>query len=128
ACRGPRRRRVSIGFWMGKYEVTQGQWKRVAGEVPGKLTEVAGKGDDFPVYWVNFGQAEVFCRKLTGLAHKAGELPAGWAFRIPTEAEWEYACRAGTTTATSFGDTLNRKQANFAGKPYGTGEGPDAGP
>jgi sulfatase modifying factor 1 len=114
---------LSKGFWTGKYEVTQGQWKRVVGEFPGKLT--AGAGDDFPVYTVNFAEAEEFCRKLTEEAHAAGDLPKEWEFRLPTEAQWEYACRAGTTTATSFGDKLSSKQANFQGKPYnGAEEGP----
>lgn len=119
---------LTRGFWMGKYEVTQGQWKRVVGQLPRERTATAGDGDSFAVYWVTFGDAEEFCQKLTELAHKSGDLPADWEFRIPTEAQWEYACRAGTTTATSFGDTLNRKQANFAGPPYEVPDGPDAGP
>ncbi len=111
------------GFWMGKYEVTQGQWKRVVGEFPGKLT--AGEGDDFPVGTVNFAEAEGFCRRLTESAQASADLPKEWEFRLPTEAQWEYACRAGTTTATSFGDKLSSKQANFQGKPYnGAEDGP----
>lgn len=114
---------LTKGFWMGKFEVTQGQWKRVAGDFPGELT--AGVGEDFPVYAVNFAEAEDFCRKLTAIAHASGELPADWEFGLPTEAQWEYACRAGTTTATSFGDKLSSRQANFQGKPYnGADEGP----
>jgi formylglycine-generating enzyme len=106
---------LTKGFWMGKYEVTQGEWKRIMGEFPGPLN--AGAGDDFPVYWINFNQAEEFCRKLTVQARTSGELPAHWEFRLPTEAQWEYACRAGTTTAFSFGETLAPRQANI-GKPY----------
>lgn len=114
---------LSQGFWIGKYEVTQMQWKHIVGEFPGKYT--AGEGDDFPVYDINFAAAEEFCRKLTEKARATGDLPAEWEFRLPTEAQWEYACRAGTTTATSFGDKLSSKQANFQGKPYnGAEEGP----
>jgi formylglycine-generating enzyme required for sulfatase activity len=112
---------------MGKYEATQGQWKRVAGKLPGELTPALGEGDDLPVGNVNFAEAEAFCRKLTEAGRRSGELPAGWEFRLPTEAQWEYACRAGTKTATAFGDQLSRKQANFQGKPYNGGEdGPSA--
>lgn len=112
---------LTKGFWMGKYEVTQGEWKRVMGAIPGKL--IAGEGDDFPVYWINYAEAEEFCRRMTERARSTGELPAGWEFRLPTEAQWEYACRAGTTTAFSFGDTLTSREANI-GKPYdGTPDG-----
>ncbi len=104
--------------------MTQGQWKRVVGDVPGRADR-RRQGDDFPVYTINFAEAEGFCRKLTEMARASGELPADWEFRLPTEAQWEYACRAGTTTATSFGDRLSSKQANFQGKPYNGGE---AGP
>ena len=93
------------------------------GGFPGTFT--AGEGGDLPVYAINFAEAEVFCRRLTAMSRSSGELPADWEFRLPTEAQWEYACRAGTATATSFGDTLSSKQANFQGKPYnGAEEGP----
>lgn len=106
---------LTKGFWAGKHEVTQGQWKRVMGEVPGPLN--AGAGDDLPVYWVSFIEAEAFCQRLTEQTRASGKLAAGWKFELPTEAQWEYACRAGTTTAFSFGDTLTDRQANI-GKPY----------
>jgi formylglycine-generating enzyme required for sulfatase activity len=116
--------RLTKGFWMGKYEVTQGQWKRLVGEFPQK--QPAGEGDNFPVCWVNYAEAEAFCKKLTELGNKSGELPKDWEFRLPTEAQWEYACRAGSQTATSFGNSLSSKQANFnGGIPY---NGADAGP
>jgi len=113
---------LTKGFWMGKYEATQGQWKRVIGNLPGELTAELPEGDDFPVGNVNFAEAETFCHKLTELGRQSGDLPKDWEFRLPTEAQWEYACRAGTTTATSFGDKLSSKQANFKGKPYNGAE------
>ncbi|MGH9853137.1 MAG: formylglycine-generating enzyme family protein, partial [Blastocatellia bacterium] len=113
--------RLTKGFWMGKYEVTQGQWKRLVGEFPGK--QPTGEGDDFPLVEVNYAEAEDFCKRLTEQGHKSGALPKDWEFRLPTEAQWEYACRAGTTTATSFGNTFTSKQANFLGnKPYNGAE------
>ena len=119
---------LTKGFWMAKYEATQGQWKRVMGNLPGPLTAELPAGDDLPVGNVNFAETEAFCRKLTELAHQSGELQKDWEFRLPTEAQWEYACRAGTTTATSFGDKLSSKQANFKGQPYNGGEpGPSLG-
>jgi formylglycine-generating enzyme required for sulfatase activity len=113
---------LSRGIWMAKYEATQGDWKRVVGRLPGELTAELPEGDDYPVGNVNFAETESFCQKLTELAHASGELPQDWEFRLPTEAQWEYACRAGTTTTTSFGDSLSSKQANFKGKPYNGGE------
>jgi formylglycine-generating enzyme required for sulfatase activity len=115
---------LTKGYWMAKYEATQGQWNRIVGDFPDR--QPAGEGNDFPVVWVNYMEATTFCTKLTESAHKSGELPIDWEFRLPTEAQWEYACRAGTVTATSFGDKLSSKQANFLGsKPYnGAEEGP----
>ncbi len=119
---------LTKGFWTAKNEATQGQWKRVMGKLPGELTAELPEGDDYPVGNVNFAECEAFCRKLTELGRKSGELPKDWEFRLPTEAQWEYACRAGTKTATAFGDKLSSKQANFKGKPYNGGEpGPSLG-
>jgi formylglycine-generating enzyme required for sulfatase activity len=119
---------LTKGFWMAKFETTQGHWKRVMGALPGPVTELLPAGDELPVGNVNFAEAEAFCAKLSEMGHKSGELPKDWEFRLPTEAQWEYACRAGTKTATSFGDSLSCNQANFKGKPYNGGEpGPSLG-
>jgi len=119
---------LTRGFWMAKYEATQGDWKRMLGELPGELTDELPAGEDLPVGNVNFAECEAYCKKLTELARERGDLPKDWEFRLPTEAQWEYASRAGTTTATSFGDSLSSKQANFQGKPYNGGEpGPSLG-
>lgn len=118
---------LSRGFWIGRYAVTQAEWRRVAGPLPGRLS--AGAGDDFPLYSVNHFEAEAFCAQLTALAQGSGAMPANWAFRLPTEAEWEYACRAGTTTATAYGNGLSSREANFLGEfPYNGAEiGPSLG-
>ncbi len=113
---------LTRGFWIGKFEATQGQWKRVMGKLPGPLTAELPEGDDYPLGNVNFAETEVFCQKLTEMSHQSGSLPKDWEFRLPTEAQWEYACRAETKTATSFGDKLSSHQANFKGKPYNGGE------
>ena len=119
---------LTRGFWTAKFETTQGDWKRTMGNLPGPCTTELPEGDGYPVGNVNFAEAERFCAKLTELAHHSGELSSNWEFRLPTEAQWEYACRAGTKTATSFGDTLSSRQANFKGKPYnGASPGPALG-
>jgi len=119
---------LTKGFWIAKYETTQGNWKRIAGALPGPFTAELPEGDDLPVGNVNFAETEDFCRQLTTRGRSAGVLPNDWEFRLPTEAQWEYACRAGTTTATAFGGSLSSLQANFKGKPYNGGApGPSLG-
>ncbi|HEY2412232.1 MAG TPA: formylglycine-generating enzyme family protein [Pirellulaceae bacterium] len=119
---------LTKGFWMARYETTQGQWKKIGGELPGPLTAELPAGEDLPVGNVNFAEAENFCQKLTQAGHQSDQLPSDWEIHLPTEAQWEYACRAGTTTATSFGDSLSSKQANFKGRPYNGAEpGPSLG-
>jgi formylglycine-generating enzyme required for sulfatase activity len=83
---------ISKPFWMGKTEVTQGQWQAVMGNNPSGF-----KCNDLPVERVSWDDAVSFCKKLTERAKAAGTLPAGYEYRLPTEAEWEYACRAGST-------------------------------
>lgn len=119
---------LSQGFWMSKFEATQEQWLSAMGNLPGECTEELPEGDDYPVGNVNFAEAEAYCAKLTELGHASGDLPSEWSIRLPTEAQWEYACRAGTLTATSFGNSISSTQANFRGKPYLGGEpGPSLG-
>lgn len=113
---------LTRGFWMAKYETTQGDWSRILGAWPDRPpTAEFGLGNSFPMYWVNFAEAEGFCVALTTRAHRDGTLEPEWEFRIPTEAQWEYACRAGTTTASAFGDALGMDQANFLEEPLNGG-------
>ena len=106
--------RLSRGFWIGKFEVTQQQWRAHVGRFPDRPpTEAFGLGDDVPVYWVTYADAELYCDRLTAIARDAGALPPDWSFRLPTEAQWEYACRASTTTAFAVGSRLGPESANF---------------
>ncbi len=102
------------GFWMQETEVTQSEWAKLMGSSPSHQMN-KGKGDQYPIYYVSLDEAEEFCRKLTDRERIAGRLPVEWEYRLPTEVEWEYACRAGTTTATAFGDQISSSQANFNG-------------
>ncbi len=81
---------ISKPFWMGKYEVTQGEYEALMGKNPSKF-----KADRNPVEKVSWNDAVSFCGKLTERERKAGRLPSGYEYRLPTEAEWEYAARGG---------------------------------
>ncbi len=89
----PHRVTLTRPFWLGRTEVTQGEWQRVMGSNPSKFSD---GGAQAPVEQVSFHDVQRFLVRL-------GELAPGSRFRLPTEAEWEYACRAGTTTAYSTG-------------------------
>ncbi len=124
---------VTIGrpFYLGVYEVTQGQYQKVMGNNP-SFFSAAGAGQqrvkgkdtaDYPVDSVTWLEAAAFCAKLS-------ELPAekGRRYRLPTEAEWEYACRAGTKTVFHYGNDLNAYKANFCGLIYAAYGNGGAGP
>ena len=110
---------LTQGFWLGKYEVTQGQYKGIMDKSERyirllKRTVEKSPNLDLPIAgFVSWEDAASFCEKLTGQEQAAGRLPRGYAYQLPTEAQWEYACRAGTKTAFSFGATLSEDQANF---------------
>jgi len=89
------RHRVMLtrGFWLARHAVTQGQWQAVMQATPSRMVQ-----PDRPVVMVSWLGAQCFLKTLAGLV-------PGWWFRLPTEAEWEYACRAGTETRFSLGDT-----------------------
>ena len=87
---------LTQGFWLGKTEVTQAQYEAIMGVNPSTFKKV---GPDAPVERVSWIDAMTFCRKLTARERDAGRLPRGYAFTLPTEAQWEYVCRAGTTGA-----------------------------
>ena len=91
-------------FSLGKTEVTQGQWKEVMGTEPWDGQKYVKADKDCPATYVSWDDATAFCQNLTEIERKAGKLKADEEYRLPTEAEWEYACRAGTETAFSFGD------------------------
>ena len=95
---------LTQSFELGKTEVTQGQWKEVMGTEPWDGQKYVKADKDCPATYVNWGDATEFCKKLTAIERKSGKLKADKEYRLPTEAEWEYACRAGTETAFSYGD------------------------
>ena len=99
-------------FYIGKFELTNAQWQAVMGNIPSFWKEKRN-----PVTNITWHEAMAFCKKLNEMEIA----PSGWEFTLPTEAQWEYVCRAGTETVFSFGKTLNGKDANCNGKePYGT--------
>ncbi|MBN1672427.1 MAG: SUMF1/EgtB/PvdO family nonheme iron enzyme [Kiritimatiellae bacterium] len=103
------------GFWMGRHAVTQRQYERVVGKNPSHFKKA---GPDAPVEQVSWHEASEFCGKVEQTCGQ--QLPPGGYVRLPSEAEWEYACRAGTTTPFHYGSRLDSRMANFNGDyPYG---------
>ncbi len=100
-------------FFMGRYPVTQAQWRVVAGWEPVERTLNADpayyKGNNRPVEQVSWEDAREFCARL----NREAKLLGRWEYGLPSEAEWEYACRAGTTTAFNFGEMISPEVANY---------------
>ena len=92
---------VPHGFWMDRYETTQQRFRDLMGNNPSS-TEFT---PNLPVNRVTWYEAAQFCEKLTKSAKSKEQLPIGYVYRLPTETEWEYACRAGTDNAYSYGDS-----------------------
>ena len=101
---------LSHGFWMLETEVTQMMWASVMGDNPSNF-----QGMKLPVERVSWDDCQEYIKKLNELLTGTPGAPAGYKFSLPKEVQWEYACRAGTTTAYHFGDTLTTAQANFGG-------------
>jgi uncharacterized protein (TIGR02996 family) len=93
---------LATGFWLGTHPVTQAQWQAVTGRNPSKF-----RGDALPVEHVSWDDCQEFVARLSERT--------GQRFRLPGEVEWEYACRAGTTTPFFFGETIFTNQANYDG-------------
>jgi len=103
---------LTRGFWLAKTEATQRQWESVIGSNPSHF-----KGADLPVERVSWEDVQGWLKAM----NERHPLPEGWVWELPTEAQWEYACRAGTETPFHFGTTLNGREANCDGNyPYGT--------
>ena len=118
--------RLTKSYWLGKYEVTNEQWRAV---MSGRRASQDGtvlsdpskwKESKRPVEGVSWNDAMDFCKRLNELY--ADQLPRGYRIDLPTEAQWEYACRAGTTTNYSYGNASDTDKMNFEGNyPYGGG-------
>lgn len=102
---GPQHKVTIPDFYIGKFEITQAQWNAIMSENPSRY-----KGEDLPVDSVTWNDAVKFCKRLSKIT--------GREYRLPTEAEWEYSCRAGTTTPFAFGETILSSIVNYDGTPY----------
>jgi uncharacterized repeat protein (TIGR01451 family) len=102
------------GFFIGRFEVTQREFLAVMGSNPSAFNGgIWGVNLERPVESVSWHDATNYCARLTNRERQAGRLPTNYLYRLPTEAEWEYACRAGTTTSFHYGNALRPGLANY---------------
>jgi formylglycine-generating enzyme required for sulfatase activity len=110
---------LTRGFYLAKYEVTQAQYEAVMTGVTGDRNATPSNwhgNPNRPVEKVSWNDAQVFLTRLND--QQVGNLPAGWSYVLPTESQWEYACRAGTTTRFSWGDSIASTNANYSSSGY----------
>jgi formylglycine-generating enzyme required for sulfatase activity len=106
---------LAKGFYLGKYEVTQAQYEAVMTGNSDGLSATPSEwpnNPNRPVEKVSWAYAQIFLTRLN--AQQSANIPAGWAYVLPTESQWEYACRAGTTTMYSWGNDINATRANYS--------------
>ncbi|MDC1005118.1 SUMF1/EgtB/PvdO family nonheme iron enzyme [Opitutales bacterium] len=106
---------LTKGFYLGKYEVTQAQYEAVMTGNTDSLSATPSEwpnNPNRPVEKVSWADAQIFLTRLN--AQQSANIPAGWAYVLPTESQWEYACRAGTTTIYSWGNDINSTRANYS--------------
>jgi formylglycine-generating enzyme required for sulfatase activity len=122
---------ITKPFYIGKYEVTQEEYQKVMNNNPSSFSpngndraKVMGlQTQRFPVEMVSWNDAKAYCRKLTELERNTGHITADMEYTLPTEAEWEYCCRAGTQTPFHFGASISAEQANYsANQIFGKGQ------
>jgi formylglycine-generating enzyme required for sulfatase activity len=105
---------LTQGFYLGKYEVTQAQYEAVMTGNTDSLSATPSQwpnNPNRPVEKVSWPDAQIFLTRLN--AQQSANIPSGWAYVLPTESQWEYACRAGTTTMYSWGNDINATRANY---------------
>ena len=106
---------LTQGFYLGKFEVTQAEYQAVLQNNPnGKNPNPSGfHSQNQPVENLSWDDANYFIERLNLLEHQAGHLPVTWSYTLPTEAEWEFACRAGSSSPYTSGETLDRNESNY---------------
>jgi len=112
--------KVTKWYWIGKKEVNQAEWESLMGtdwkaryDTENSLLDLFDP--EYPIHSVSWEDAMEFCRRLTAYERENGRISEQFEYRLPTEAEWELACRAGTETPFHYGDTLTAEDANFDG-------------